>query len=164
LIRAVVFDLDGTLINLPINYDRLFQEFAKIMKTKEVRPITATVAKLDERTKKKVFKVWESIELDALEEIAINDEGMALYKKFADKPRALVTMQGRTLTQNAFESFGLSFDCVVTREDSLSRNEQLRMAASGLKSSLKDTLFIGNTDEDANSAEETGCQFLRVGE
>lgn len=164
MIRAVIFDLDGTLINLPINYDKLFQEFAKIMKTKEVRPITVTVVKLDEKMKKKVFEVWESIELDAFEDMIINNEGMSLYKNFADKPRALVTMQGRTLTQNTFESLGLSFDFVVTREDSLSRNEQLRIAADKLKKPLKDILFIGNTDEDANSAKEIGCQFLKVGE
>ena len=162
--KAVIFDLDGTLINLPIDYDRLFQELSKIMKTKNVHPITTTVARLDEKTKKKAFEIWESIELDALERMTVNDEGMNLYRRFSDKPKALVTMQGKTLTQNAFESLGISFDCVITREDSLSRKEQLRIAADGLKNPLKDTLFIGNTDEDANSAKETGCQFLRVGE
>jgi HAD superfamily hydrolase (TIGR01549 family) len=164
LTKAVIFDLDGTLINLPIDYDRLFQELGKIMKTKEVRPITTTVARLDEKTKKKAFEVWESIELDAFEKMTVNDEGMDLYRRFSDKPKALVTMQGITLTQNVFESLGLSFDSVITRADSLNRREQLELAAKKTGKTLRDTLFVGNTDEDAHAAEEAGCRFLKVGE
>ena len=29
MIEAVIFDLDGTLVDIPINYERLFEEFKK---------------------------------------------------------------------------------------------------------------------------------------
>jgi beta-phosphoglucomutase-like phosphatase (HAD superfamily) len=57
LIESVIFDLDGTLINLPINYEKLFEEFSKTMKTANVRPLTKIIPKLDEKTKKKLFEV-----------------------------------------------------------------------------------------------------------
>ena len=51
--EAVIFDLDGTLINLPIDYEKLFREFSEIAKIDDVHPITKIVSKLDEKTKKK---------------------------------------------------------------------------------------------------------------
>src|SRR4030042_1492473 len=84
LTEAVIFDLDGTLINLPINYDRLFQEIGKIAKTNEIHPITKTIAGLDEKTRKKIFEKWEKIELDAFENMTTINEGMNLYKKYHD--------------------------------------------------------------------------------
>lgn len=162
--EAVIFDLDGTLISLPINYDRLFQEISKITKTNEIRPITKIIANLDEKARKKIFEKWETIELDAFENMTMINEGMNLYKKYHDKPKALVTMQGRTLVKHALEQLTLSFDYILTREDSLSRTEQIRTATQKLKTNTQKILFIGNTDEDANAARETGCKFLKVGE
>ena len=46
MIEAVIFDLDGTLIDLPIDYSKLFEEFSKIMKTTIAHPITRAISKL----------------------------------------------------------------------------------------------------------------------
>jgi len=164
LTEAVIFDLDGTLIDLPINYHRLFQEIGKITKTNEIRPITKTIANLDEKTRKKIFEKWETIELDAFENMTTINEGMNLYKKYHGTPKALVTMQGRTLVKQALEQLTLSFNHILTREDSLFRTEQIRTAAQKLGTNTQKILFIGNTDEDANAAKETGCKFQKVGE
>jgi HAD superfamily hydrolase (TIGR01549 family) len=164
LIEAVIFDLDGTLIHLPIDYERLFQEFGKIMKTENVRPLTKTVARLDERTRKRLFKAWDRAETEALAGMTTNNEGIAVYKKFSEKPRALVTMQGKALVDTVLERLGLSFDLVITREDCLDRSKQLRTAAEKLGTPVQNILFIGNTDEDRLTAEILSCQFLRVRE
>lgn len=163
MIEAVIFDLDGTLIHLPIDYERLFQEFSKIMKTDEVHPLTKTISRLDEKTREKLFEVWDNAELAALTEMTVNDEGMSLYKKFHEKPRALVTMQGEAFVRNVLERLGLSFNFVVTREHCLNRAEQLKIAAEKLKTSFENILFIGNTNDDFLAARNVGCQFLRVG-
>jgi len=162
LIEAVIFDLDGTLIHLPIDYDRLFREFGSIMKTDNVRPLTKTVSRLDEKTKKQLFKAWDRAEVKALAHMTTNDEGTALYKKYSKKPKALVTMQGKALVKTVLEHLGLSFDLVITRENCLDRAEQLKTAAEKLRTSLPNILFIGNTDEDRLTAKMVSCQFLRV--
>lgn len=162
--EAVIFDLDGTLVNLPIDYDALFQEFTEIMKTSRVRPLTATIAKLDEKTKKQVFLAWEKSELEAFEEATPNEEGMSVYREFTQKPKALVTMQGRNLVKNVIQKLSLRFDFVVTREDSLNRRQQLEIAAKKLRAPLQKVLFVGNTLEDRRAALEVGCKFMRVGE
>lgn len=162
MIKAVIFDLDDTLIHLPIDYEKLFREFSKIMKTADVRPLTKSISKLDEKTKKKVFEVWDNAELAALADMKVNDEGFALYKKFSEKPRALVTMQGKALVQIVLERLGLSFNFVVTREYCLSRVEQLKIAAEKLGVPFQNVLFVGNIDDDFLAAKKVGCQFLRV--
>ena len=160
--EAVIFDLDGTLINLPIDYEKLFREFSEIAKIDDVHPITKIVSQLDEKTMRKVFKIWDKTEASAWSEGTIKKKGMTLYKKFSKKPKALVTMQGKTLVQNIIKSLKLSFDVVVTREDSLDRTDQLKIAARKLGVSLRDILFIGNTEGDSAAAKNVECQFLGV--
>jgi phosphoglycolate phosphatase-like HAD superfamily hydrolase len=87
---------------------------------------------------------------------------MKLYREFAGKPKALVTLQGKAVVTLILKKFGLSFDVVVTREDSLFRAEQLLMAAEKLKVPVGDLLFVGNADTDAAAAQKVGCQFQRV--
>ena len=160
--RAVVFDLDGTLVNLPIDYEKLFQEVRERAKISDVNPITKTIAKLDAKTKEEVFKVWDRIEAIAWQQGTVKKAGISLYRKFAKEPKALVTMQGKTLTRNIIDSLKLSFDVTITREDSLDRAEQRRIAARKLNVSLKDVLFVGNTEGDSVAAKNVESQFLRV--
>lgn len=162
MIKAVIFDLDGTLIQLPIDYPKMYAVFKKIMKTDQIRPLLETVVKLDQETKAQVFKAWDKAELAVAEKIPPNHEGMSLYQKYSDKPKALVTMQGKAIVDVVVDRCALHFDFIATREDSLSRAEQLAIAAEKLKTPLQNILFIGNTDGDAAAAEKVGCQFLRV--
>jgi HAD superfamily hydrolase (TIGR01549 family) len=161
LIEAAVFDLDDTLIHLPLDYDKLFQAFDRIMKTKNVRPLTKTISKLDEKTKREIFAVWDKAELAALAIISPIEEGIVLYKN-SKKPRALVTMQGRALVDRILERFNLTFDIILTREDSLDRVKQLKTAAQTLGVHLGNVLFVGNGESDKLAAKEVGCQFLEV--
>lgn len=162
MIDAVIFDLDGTLVNLPINYEELFQEFSKIMKKEAIHPVTETIARLDEDTKKRIFEVWRKAENAALKDMTINDEGVALYKRYLAKPKGLVTKQGREPIPQILKKLGLSFDVIVTREDSLDRVDQLRTAAKSLNVQFQNLLFIGNTEGDLLAAETVKCQFQRV--
>ena len=162
MIEAVIFDLDGTLIQLPIDYERLFQEFKKIIKINNFHLLVETVSKLDARTRKDVFKVWDEAELAALTKMTINDEGIKIYKMFQQKPKALITLQGKALVKAALERLELSFNIIFTREDSLNRVEQLKNAAQKLETQIQNVLFVGNTENDFLAAKKVNCQFLRV--
>jgi phosphoglycolate phosphatase len=162
LIEAVIFDLDGTLVQLPIDYERLFLEFGRIMKTDNVRPLTKTIPRLDNKTRENVFEAWEKAEREALANLTVKDEGMAIYKKFSDIPKALVTMQGKTVTRSIIKNLGLSFNFVVSREHSLNRLDQLIAVLEKLGVPPQNALFVGDTEEDYRAAKEAGCQFKRV--
>jgi phosphoglycolate phosphatase-like HAD superfamily hydrolase len=129
---ATVFDLDGTLFCLPINWENLFEEIKRILNVDVVRPITEILSKVDQQTKVQVFKVWEDAETSVYENATPCTEGMDQYIEAEGKPKALVTMQGKKIVDSLLTRFNLSFDVVLTRDDSLNRVEQLKMASQKL--------------------------------
>jgi HAD superfamily hydrolase (TIGR01549 family) len=162
VIEIVIFDLDGTLVHLPIDYEVLFEEFKQIMHVDNVRPVVTTVSRADEKTRKLVFEAWDKAELAVSEKITMNEEGMKPYRKFMDKQKVLVTLQGKAVVKSILKQSNLTFDFVVTREDALFRVDQLMKAINQLKSEPKNVLFVGNADSDADAAEKIGCQFQRI--
>ena len=160
--KAVVFDLDGTIVCLPINWELLFEEFKRIMKVDTVRPIVDTVARVDGKTQLEVFAIWDKAELAVAKRVTFCQEGAKLYRENLGKTKALVTLQGRKVVDVILKEFSLNFDVVITREDSLFRPEQLMMASEKLDVPLRDLLFIGNADSDEAAAQKVGCQFKRV--
>ena len=162
MIDVVIFDLDGTLVRLPIDYEKLFEEFKRIMHVNEVRPIADTVSRVDEKTKQMVFRAWDRAELAIAGKITVNEEGMKIYREFRDKPKALVTLQGKKVVEAILNQLGFNFNFIVTREDSLFRVDQLTKAISLFSADVKNVLFVGNTPFDADAAEKVGCQFRRV--
>ena len=162
MIDAVAFDLDGTLVRLPIDYGTLFEEFKRIMRIKNVRPLVDTVSKADGKTRELVFCAWETAELSVFKEVSINESGMKIYRMHADKRKALVTLQGKAVVDAILRKFGLSFAAVVTREDALFRVDQLAKAAEQLKVKMPNLLFVGNSEGDAVAAKKLCCQFLMV--
>lgn len=114
------------------------------------------------KTKREVFKAWDEAELEALEKMTISHEGMAIYRRFSKKPKALITMQGKTLVKAVFERLKLSFNMVLTRDDSLDRVEQLRYAIQAFRTPAEKILFIGNTKGDWQAAKYAECQFRNV--
>ena len=162
MIKAIIFDLDGTLVNIPIDYEKLFRRIRSIIKVDDVRPLANSISRVDEDTRKHVFGVWEEAELAVSKQITANKEGIKTYREFADKPKALVTLQGKKVVKLILEQVGLSFDFIVTREDTLSRIDQLKKAAENLNTQCTNLLFVGNTNNDFIAADKLGCQFLKI--
>jgi phosphoglycolate phosphatase-like HAD superfamily hydrolase len=161
---AYVFDLDGTLLCLPINWEQLFAEFKTIMHADTVRPLVDTLSKLDDKNRREVFDKWDRAELAIFESVTLCEQGMRLYREAEEKgkPKALVTLQGRRIVKVLIQRFHLKFDVTVTREDSLFRIDQLQMVLEDLELPARDALFVGNSENDAMAAQKIGCMFQKV--
>jgi phosphoglycolate phosphatase-like HAD superfamily hydrolase len=162
VIDAVIFDLDGTLVNLPINYEKFEAEIKKIAKKENIKPITKTIAGFDAKAKMEIFEVWSRLEAEAWKKATVNQNGMELFEKYHFQRKALVTMQGEILVDEICHSLNLHFDFIVTRESSLDRVEQLFLAKEKLGVNFKNTLFVGNTEGDEKAAKAVKCQFVKV--
>jgi len=162
VIEAIVFDLDGTLVRFPIDYETLFEEFRRIMGVCEVHPVVEVVSRTDGKTRELVFNAWDRAELAVASNTVVNEEGMKTYIEFFEKPKALVTLQGKKVVEVVLKQFGLEFDTIVTREDTLFRTEQLKIAIAQLDVEAGNVLFVGDTEGDAAAAGKTGCKFLKV--
>ncbi len=164
MVDAVIFDLDGTLLDLPIDYEKFAKEIYRVTKKDVKGSILKTVSSLEGDAKKAVFMIWGELEGAAWKDATVKKDGMKLYKKYSKKPKALVTLQGKTVVCNLTKALRLRFNCVVTREDSLDRSEQLKIASQNLGVDVKNVLFVGNTDGDESAANICGCQFVRIPE
>ena len=159
---GVVFDLEGTLVKLPIDYEPLYEEIKRELRISRVKPLTKTVKKLDGKSREKVYELWERAELKALPNMSANDEGMKIYKKHSNKPVALVTMQGKTVVRKILDHFHLSFNVIVTREHDIDRAQQIRKAVAEMDLEFSNVLVVGDRDSDEAAAKQVGCEFIKV--
>ncbi|MCK4435257.1 HAD family hydrolase [Candidatus Bathyarchaeota archaeon] len=162
MIKGVIFDLEGTLVKLPIDYETLYEDIRKELGISRVKPLTRTVERMDAESKEKLFKLWEDAEMKALSSMSINEEGMGLYQQHAGKPIALVTMQGRAVVKEILDQLFLNFAIVITRENDVDRERQIKMAAKVIGLKPQDVLFVGDRDNDEAAATQVGCKFVRV--
>jgi len=51
-IKVIIFDLDGTLVRLPINYEKIRIEITSILRRKEVSSILDALLSADEENRK----------------------------------------------------------------------------------------------------------------
>ncbi len=161
-IKAAIFDLDGTLVSLPIDYRALYAEFRKIMGIKNVEPVTKTVAALPKALRGKVFETWTAAESAIMPKMTIVKDGIDLYKQYSEIPKALVTMQGTKTVERILDTLNLSFRVIITREDSLDRTTQITSALEKLKLKPENVIVIGDRETDKTAAEQAGCKFRIV--
>ncbi len=161
-VKAAIFDLDGTLVNLPIDYRALYAEFRKIMGTTKIQPITKTIAALNIALRGSVFEAWAAAENAILPRMTIVKEGMALYEHYRDIPKALVTMQAAKTVEKVLNITHLSFEAVITREDSLDRATQISLAIRKLGLKPEGVIVIADRESDRKAAKKVGCAFRAV--
>jgi HAD superfamily hydrolase (TIGR01549 family) len=161
-IKAAIFDLDGTLVNLPINYEALYEEFKKITGIQNIEPVTESVAALDVALKGKVFEAWAVAEFAVLPKMTPVPKGLKLYQQYDDRMCGLVTMQGKKTVERILKTLNLSFQAIVTREDSLDRTTQIRIAIGKLRLEPESVIVIGDRETDKTAAEKVGCKFKMV--
>jgi len=159
---GVVFDLEGTLVKLPIDYETLYEEIKRELEISQVKPLTKTVKMLDSGSRKKVYELWERAELKALANMSLNEEGIEIYRNCSKNPVALVTMQGKVVVRKILTHFHLSFNVIITREDEIDRVQQIRKAIDEMGLTPRNVLVVGDRDTDEAAAKQIGCKFLRV--
>jgi HAD superfamily hydrolase (TIGR01549 family) len=132
------------------------------MGIKNVEPVTKTVAALTEALKGKVFEKWTAAESAILPKMTIVRDGIDLYKQYSEIPKALVTMQGTKTVERILGTLNLSFQVIITREDSLDRTAQITSALEKLRLEPENVIVIGDRETDKTAAEKIGCKFRMV--
>lgn len=179
----VVFDLDGTLVRLAVDWEAFRDHLAGFVPPDDLcagpeRPATWTLARLrergDEATHDRVLDVLRTRELQGAVASSPVQAGMDLLRRALalgpeGRPLALLTNNTRAAAQEALRRHGVrpAFRMVVALEDV----DRPKPHADGLELVLDrfevppaDVLFIGDGRKDATAAERAGVAFLDVEE
>ncbi len=167
--RAFVFDLDGTLATIPVDWEAVRTRLKAITgSAEEFRPIFPTIGRVieaDPKLERPVFDVIDGFEWTAVPKALLYEGAFRLLSGLASRATvSLVTMQGRRSAEKVLEMYDLKrlFSSVFTREDSLDRAQQVKMAIEAMKADADKTLFVGDRLNDLNAAKELGIPFVLV--
>jgi HAD superfamily hydrolase (TIGR01549 family) len=164
-----IFDLDGTLVRIPVDWRSVREDLRSEFKTEDTfSPLFGSLQKfLSERpeARERVFALIDKREIAALGNSSLMEgveETLSRLSKGASL--SLVTMQGRRASEGILRKFGLSrfLPIQFTREDSLDRSHQLRMVMTRLIVGKDEVLFVGDRLNDVRSAAEVGVAVALI--
>ncbi len=167
--KAFVFDLDGTLATIPVDWDAVRQRLKVVTGMKEeLKPIFPKIGEVIARQPELrglIFSTIEEFEMRAVPRSRLYEGAYALLFALAGRSVVtLVTMQGRRSALKVLEMFDLEqfFTQCFTREDSLDRATQVEMALSSMRADKSSSVFVGDRLNDLNAAKKVGIPFVLV--
>jgi phosphoglycolate phosphatase-like HAD superfamily hydrolase len=164
----VIFDLDGTLFFLPVDWKSVRKELRDIGVTlSENVPLFPQLEILQDKSMlEKAFSIIDRYELEALENARELDDSIRMLGVVSSSMKvSLVTMQGFKFCNSLLSSRGISkfFNSIITREFSLSRRIQLERAVTLVGENKERTLFVGDRENDVLAARDTGIDVAVIG-
>lgn len=183
--KLIIFDLDGTILRLPINYKALREELKKIFKKfgikSEFKPLLTSIDNSVSLIKKNfgvtiatkisliAYKTLEKYELDAVrksEMIYGAKRTLRRLKKLGFK-LALFSRNGKAAVVKSLRKFGLRnyFDVIVTRDDVKKQKphpEALHKILEYLKIKPSQALVVGDHPYDIMAAKNCGIKSVGI--
>ena len=170
MIRGIIFDLDGTLVRLPIRYDLIQNNLKKIFNTQdEFKPLIAAVISSAKGNSSKLNEAFESIcqeESRAADDLEIIENAFGVLQFFKSKQLklGLVTMQCRKAVEKILaksDQFKV-FSSITSRDESYDRKEQIEKTLERLGLASDEAIVIGDRIHDIVSAKKAGCRAILV--
>jgi len=163
MIKGIVFDLDGTLVNLSINWKQLKQD---------IEDSIGFYPKLDQWPlltnieKRLVYRILERHELSGFNRTTPKARSMQYYNvNIANGLKiGLVTMNGKRIVDKLLNRYSLIFDSIVTRENIIPRDRQLEKTLENLDLKHTEVIFIGNKLHDKLAADKLMIRYRDVNE
>ena len=163
--KGIIFDLDGTLIQLPINYDVIQNTLKEFFCTSEnLTPLIPTIIKLSKNDQNKINT---SFDLVCKEEILAsknfhtmnNTVEILKFLKSKNLILCLVTMQCRNALEKILSKMDVLdlFDSIITRDENYDRFEQIMNSLKNTDLNSSDVLVVGDRIHDIESAKKAGC-------
>jgi phosphoglycolate phosphatase-like HAD superfamily hydrolase len=167
--RAFIFDLDGTLLFLPVKWDIVKAELREVTETKDIfSPIFRSIEELlarKPRLKGQVFAILDKHEIAALQETNLSERSRDLLELLSASSRlALITLQGKKVLQELIRKFSLGqfFSAMVTREDSLDRANQLSIILRLMGLDPTDTVLVADRQNDLDASTKVGMRMILI--
>jgi HAD superfamily hydrolase (TIGR01549 family) len=168
--KCLIFDLDGTLIRLPIRYEILQKNLKSFFHTDDnLSPLIPSIiqqAKNNQNVIDEAFEIVcneELIATETLEEIdGLHD--VIEYVTSKNYTISLVTMQCKRSLDIILKKLNLEekFSSIFTRDDYPDRFLQIQKTCESLNFVPSDVIMIGDRIHDINSANQANCKSILV--
>jgi len=156
-VRAVLFDMDGTLIRSDFDWPAIRQELGV-----EGPSIIDALNALAEPQRSESWTRLEAIERQVCIGAVVVEGAEALLGLLRRRGlvTALVTNNSRGNTESLLSRFHLEFDTVITRDSGLYKpsGAPLVEAMRRLGAAPDETIAIGDSNYDLRAAREAGCR------
>lgn len=170
MIKGIIFDLDGTLIRLPIQYNEVFKKLQIFFNTNdEFKPLIPTIVKKSKNDPKIIQNAFNLIckeEIIATKNFEIIDDAIDILKYFKKNNYSicLVTMQcfdAAKIILDRMKIFEL-FSSIITRDTIYERSLQIEKSIQFLGLSKNEILMVGDRINDVISANKVGCSVILI--
>lgn len=184
-IRAVLFDFDGTLATLPINYDRMRSKLKALFSPFGIRSdfhplidsISEALTELErnaatksrvEQIKRKAYAIVAHEELEAVERAKLVEgaKDILAFLKVKSIKVAIVSRNGKKCIDKSISRFNLPKpNLIVSRENSTKLKpapEHLMVALKKLKLQPGKVMIVGDSFHDINAGNSLGIPTILV--
>lgn len=156
-IRAVIFDMDGTLTRPTLDFPSIRAAIGI------AEPLLENMLALPPGPDRdRAFEILDRFETEAAEVSELNDDAREVLDFLAARriPSALVTRNSRRSTDRVLRKHGLSFEMVVTREDAPAkpRPEPLWLICGKLGVEPPHALMVGDFKFDIVAGRNAGTR------
>ena len=167
--EAIIYDLDGTLVELDVDWGRVRQRVAAVLQARDVDTDGATLWDLFDRAKE--AEQYPAVEQRVAEFEREGARASTRLPLAAELPHeeatGVVSLNAESACRIALEVHGLdsTVDVLVGRdtvEESKPHPQPLRAALASLDASPDQTLFVGDSASDAETARRAGVDFQSV--
>jgi len=172
MIKGIIFDLDGTLIKLPIRNELVLNNLRKFFDTTdEFKPLIPSIVKKsqgDENKLKNAFNLICEEEIVAANNFELMENATQILNYFKSKnyTLGLVTMQCRKAVKKILANIKISeiFSSIITRDENYDRFEQIKKMFKAFNLSPNEVIMVGDRIHDVESAQRAGCKAVLVHE
>jgi HAD superfamily hydrolase (TIGR01549 family) len=160
MIRGIVFDLDGTLVDSRLDFAAMRRE----MELPDGQPILEALAQLDPAHAERCHAILHQHELDGAERAVVLPgvaELLAILHSRGIR-RAIATRNSRLITDATMRKLGLAADLVLTRDDGPVKPDPWAVihACEQWQLSPSEVVVIGDYRFDVECAHSAGCRAV----
>ncbi len=161
--KAIIMDIDGTMVNTTLNWGEMRAALERLLGTKlSSEPVASQLLKIPPEKLREVERTIHFYEKESIAGVSRDDELYEIIKRLreAGVKIGVVTLRSRDTAEPLLKALGLMelTDCLITREDSLYRRDQLKIALEQLGVSTDDAVFIGDIEEDKAAGQVIGIE------
>lgn len=163
---TIVFDLDGTLVRLNVDWDAVASDVAATLQQRGVEPPDSLWGMLETADERGHRAAVEEVISDHERDGATTSTRLPAADTVPEESVGVCSLNCEAACRIALSTHGLDRIETVVGRDSVSTEkpdpEPLLEAIDRLESAPTETVFVGDTDRDATTAERAGVDYFDV--